>query len=710
MLRWRERLSPKRATTEPVPFPIFVIAHAVESGSVPRQLDAWRLRYETIDVAEAAGQDVAELMEAYGEQIFRPYGWGRTMTPDDVASAVGHLRVYEIMAKRGLDGACIVDGRAELLPGFPECLQSPALQQCDWDVLLLAHRSSRRRRAGLGAAPSLWKKPIAAGHGIARPVEFPIGAVACLLRRRAAARLAGLGWPIRLPAAVLLAHSRMTGLDVRVLTPSCVAEPPSPAGDRDEDQLQDAIKDAFYPPPVVDLMNRLFSPCRSPCAWSVYPAAVVDAGGSVEEPSSLSLHRPRASIDEGQPNAGALAAFDRVATKLWRHLGLCRRALVAAVVAAQDGLARQLRRTAILLGASKAPSAPGVEPPAQSPRPIPFTTYGSAKTNAPPRIAVVVPIMNRRQLVTAMLASVRCQTLKPQRLIVVDDGSDDGTAEAVGEQFASADFPFTTELVARKRNGGAAEARNIGLARAEDCEFVWFLDSDDLPPKNFLEKTAACLLETPEAVAASTDRVMRYRSHSRFFGLQALAPDPRPWFFEHGTVVGSCTLFRTQVVARLGGFDTALPTGHDTALFMRVAGSGPWLHVAGSPVVFLQRDFHPHLKYRYDDWQRRNVSILEDCLRDPGVDAAVSGQLRSRVLCNRWYGAGRQLAEQGRWREAAECFRRSLAWKRRFGRAWFYLLASNIGSFGSRRTVARRRRPGAVPVHPRGDTRSSNST
>ena len=704
MLRWRERLSPKRATTEPVPFPIFVIAHAVESGSVPRQLDAWRLRYETIDGAAAAGQDVAELMEAYGEQIFRPYGSGRTMTPDEVASAVGHLRVYEIMAKRGLDGACIVDGRAELLPGFPRCLQSPALQQCDWDVLLLAHRSSRRQRAGLGAAPSLWKKPIAAGHGIARPVEFPIGAAACLLRRRAAARLAGLGWPIRLPAAVLLAHSRMTGLDVRVLTPPCVAEPPpSPAGDRDEDDLQDAIKDAFYPPPVVDLMNRLCSPCRSPRAWSVYPAVAAADSRSVEEPSSLSLRLPRAPR---QKSGGALAAFDSAATNLWRYLGLCRRAFVA-VVAAQDGPAQRLRHTAILLGARKAPSAPGIEPPAQSPRPIPFTVYGSAKT--PPRIAVVVPIMNRRQLVMAMLASVRSQTLKPQRLIVIDDGSGDGTAEAVREQFASGDFPFSTELVVRERNGGAAKARNVGLSRARDCEFVWFLDSDDFPPRNFLEKTAWALQRIPEAVAASTDRVMRYRSHSWFFSLQVLTPDPRPWFFEHGTVVGSCTLFRTQVVARLGGFDTALPTGHDTALFMRVAGSGPWLHVAGSPVMFLQRDFHPHIKYRYHDWQRRNVSILEDCLLDPGVDAAVSEQLRARVLCNRWYGAGRQLVEQGRWREAAECFRRSLAWRRRFGRGWFYLLVSHLAS-----AVARR--PGGADwparsrFHPPGDTRSSNRT
>ena len=97
---------------------------------------------------------------------------------------------------------------------------------------------------------------------------------------------------------------------------------------------------------------------------------------------------------------------------------------------------------------------------------------------------------------------------------------------------------------------------------------------------------------------------------------------------------------------------------------------------------------------------------------DPGCDAAVADELRRRVLCNRWYTAGRQLAEQGRWREAAECFRRSLAWKRRFARAWLFLLASNLGVF--RRTRAggdsAPELRGPASAQRRGDTRPSNST
>ncbi len=688
----------------PVRLPIFVIEHA-PGGSAARQLDAWRLRYESIDVAETAQQDAARLMEAHGEQIFRPYGPGLTMTPAEVASAVGHLRIYEVMAKRRLGRACIVEGCAELSAGFPQVLQSKALLESDWQVLLLAHRSSRRRRAASGATPSLWRKQVAAGHGIARPAEFPSGATACLVTAEAAQKLRRIAWPIRLPAAVVVAHARMTGLDVRIVTP-CLVQPPAPAVDGDDGDLQDALKDAFYAPPVVDLMNRVCSPCASPGAWSVYPASAVDPAPKGVELRSMSL-RPRR-----EHAGGAMAEFAGTATDLWRYLRFRHRALGAAIVAARDGVANRLRRAAIwLLGVHWVPSSPGAEPLAPSPRPIPFRTPAGATVEPRPKIAVVVPTVNRRQLVAATLAAVRSQTLEPHRLIVVDDGSSDGTAEAVRQQFAAGGFPFDTDLVVQERNRGAPAARNAGLARAGDCDFVWFLDSDDFPPRNFLEKTASSLQESPEAVAASTDRVIRTRGHAWFSSLRTLRPEPRPWFFEHGTVVGSCTLFRTSVVRQLGGFDEALPTSHDTALFMRVAGVGPWLHAAGSPVQFLQRDFHAHLKYGYDDWERRVAEIQEACLLDPGVDAAVSGELRRRVLCNRWYTAGRQLAEQGRWREAADCFRRCLAWKRRFARAWFYLLASNVGVFRQAKagmdSEPRSSRPAAA--HPR-DTRPSNST
>ena len=683
--------------------PIFVIEHA-PGGNAARQLDAWRLRYESIDVVEAAQQDVARLMEAHGEQIFWPYAPGLTMTPAEVATTAGHLRIYEVMAKRRLDRACIVEGCAELASGFPQVLQSKALLESDWQVLLLAHRSSRPQRAASGATPSLWRQPIAAGHGVARPTEFPMDATACLVTAAAARELRRVAWPIRLPAAVVVAHARMTGLDVRIVTP-CVVQPPAPAVDGDGD-LQDALKDAFYAPPVVDLMNRVCSPCASPSAWSVYPASALDPAPKGVELRSMSL-RPSERV------GGALAASAATATDLWRYLRFRRRALGAAVVAVRDGVANRLRRSAIwLLGVRWAPFSPGAEPLAPSARPIPFRTPAGATVEPRPKIAVVVPTVNRRQLVAATLAAVQSQTLEPHRLIVVDDGSSDGTAEAVRQQFAAGGFPFATELVVQERNRGAPAARNAGLARASDCDFVWFLDSDDFPPTNFLEKTASSLQRNPDAVAASTDRVIRTRSHAWFSSLRTLHPEPRPWFFEHGTVVGSCTLFRTAVVRQLGGFDEALPTGHDTALFMRVAGVGRWLHAAGSPVVFLQRDFHPHLKHRYDDWERRVTRIQEACLLDPGCDAAVADELRRRVLCNRWYTAGRQLAEQGRWREAAECFRRSLAWKRRFARAWLFLLASSLGVF--RRTRAggdsAPKLRGPASAQRRDDTRPSNST
>ena len=98
----------------------------------------------------------------------------------------------------------------------------------------------------------------------------------------------------------------------------------------------------------------------------------------------------------------------------------------------------------------------------------------------PGLVSVIVPAYNRARLISESLDSVFAQTYRPLELIVVDDGSTDGTSAAVEawNRRCSADQEFVLRIL-RQDHSGAPAARNCGLARCGG-EFIQFFDSDDL--------------------------------------------------------------------------------------------------------------------------------------------------------------------------------------------------------------------------------------
>lgn len=90
-----------------------------------------------------------------------------------------------------------------------------------------------------------------------------------------------------------------------------------------------------------------------------------------------------------------------------------------------------------------------------------------------PLVSVIIPTFNRRAMVAEAVASVQAQTMGAWECLVVDDGSTDGTAEAIE---AVADERVH---LLRQENRGVAAARNRGIATSR-APLVAFLDSDDL--------------------------------------------------------------------------------------------------------------------------------------------------------------------------------------------------------------------------------------
>jgi glycosyltransferase involved in cell wall biosynthesis len=113
-------------------------------------------------------------------------------------------------------------------------------------------------------------------------------------------------------------------------------------------------------------------------------------------------------------------------------------------------------------------------------------------------VDVVIPVFNGAKTVRSAIESIQRQTFKCIRIIVVDDGSTDGTARILHE-LASADSRI--QIIAQS-NSGIVHALNVGLAHCE-AEFIARHDADDLAAPERFEKQIAYLKANPDCVAVS---------------------------------------------------------------------------------------------------------------------------------------------------------------------------------------------------------------
>lgn len=305
-------------------------------------------------------------------------------------------------------------------------------------------------------------------------------------------------------------------------------------------------------------------------------------------------------------------------------------------------------------------------------------------------VSVIVPIYNRAAIVPLTLDSVAAQSVRVRRLVCVDDGSTDGGAKVVDAWRRRNESQFGEFVLIRQPNRGVAAARNRGLAVAEDCRWVAFLDSDDCWPCDFVERATAALAARSDAVAASCNRVLRCDHGTRLQAqdLSPLATDPIAWMFEHGAGIASATLFDAARVRMRGGFDEALSTGEDAALFLRLSLDGPWLHLPGrASLIDRSVGSRPgaegNLSGKFRDNCRRWAAVYQDFVLHGGGDRALSPAACRYWLSVIWSRAGRELALHGEFADARACYLASLGWHlvnlRTWQRLWLALVAQWTG-------------------------------
>jgi glycosyltransferase involved in cell wall biosynthesis len=180
------------------------------------------------------------------------------------------------------------------------------------------------------------------------------------------------------------------------------------------------------------------------------------------------------------------------------------------------------------------------------------------------KISVIIPAYNAERYIATAIKSCLSQTYAPHEIIVVDDGSTDGTAE-VAES-----FPSPVRVIRLSENMGASVARNRGV-QASTGDWLAFLDADDwfLPEK--LELQRRCALENEQAVLVYTGFRVLNLNGSEYDGK---LPQPRELFprLRYRCVMHLGTVaLRREAFDAVGGFDPALGVTEDWDLWLRLA-------------------------------------------------------------------------------------------------------------------------------------------
>lgn len=187
--------------------------------------------------------------------------------------------------------------------------------------------------------------------------------------------------------------------------------------------------------------------------------------------------------------------------------------------------------------------------------------------------SVIVPLYNKVGEVTATLGSVLSQTLAPREVIVIDNGSTDGSVEAV-QAIADARVRLLHEALR-----GPGPARNRGIAEASG-EWIAFIDADDLWAPNHLEVLDALIARHPDCpLVGSGFRWATLPVSPPPADPAAVAAPSREIDFFAGKncdrIWTSAVAARRGAVIAAGGF-ADFPAGEDTDLWIHLALSGPF--------------------------------------------------------------------------------------------------------------------------------------
>jgi len=261
-----------------------------------------------------------------------------------------------------------------------------------------------------------------------------------------------------------------------------------------------------------------------------------------------------------------------------------------------------------------------------------------------PKVSICIPTYNRRDYLRETLDSVFAQTYKDYEVVVVDDGSTDGTDRMIKENGYNVRYYW-------QLNKGVAAAENK-LIELADGEFVSILGSDDLLMPDAIERLMEVMLK-------HEGDVIVYGPHVRIDqDGNVCGRDKRTlhsgYITEHlfqNIFVHSCgSLFRKRVLQEAKGFDESLPVCADYDLHLRLSLKCRFMAV---PEPTFKRRRHSS---NLGNWSYLNrltqLRVLERFYYEKGGNEVVQKSIAMRQLSKEGYRTGRCAIKERRYNEA----------------------------------------------------------
>jgi glycosyltransferase involved in cell wall biosynthesis len=261
-------------------------------------------------------------------------------------------------------------------------------------------------------------------------------------------------------------------------------------------------------------------------------------------------------------------------------------------------------------------------------------------------ISVVIPTYNRRRYVREALESAWAQTYRPLEIIIIDDGSTDGTEEELSS-FGSA------IRYLRQQNQGPSAARNRGI-QAATGEYIALLDSDDLWAPTKIEKQVR-LIERSSKVGVVFCDTQQLNVITGDVAVRRCSPglrgDIRRQLLHRNCVNGSdsAVLVRRACFDRVGLFDEALKQAEDWDLWIRISRHYHFDYVP-EPLVTI-RTHGNNLHQQVHVMHEHQMEVIRRAFTHDAIDGA-NHLLQRRVLAYIHADAGGEYLTAGRTRLA----------------------------------------------------------
>ena len=231
-------------------------------------------------------------------------------------------------------------------------------------------------------------------------------------------------------------------------------------------------------------------------------------------------------------------------------------------------------------------------------------------------ISVVIPLYNKAQSFPYTLCSVLNQTYNDFEVVVVDDGSTDGSADCVKQ------YEDSRIRLIRQENKGVSSARNTGIREAKG-EYVCFLDADDAWAPDYLSTLVALISDYPDKGLYCLGFKERYKTDEEEMICQRntyRGVVENPWKTNYRIWTGSVSAKRARIL-KVGLFDERMNYGEDLDMWWRLILDGG-LVIDTSCHAFYNQDtenramnktmpLERHIPYYMDKYDRIRTTNME---------------------------------------------------------------------------------------------------